>query len=86
MTTDIQTALIEAGFIPAPKPKVLTPEEVKQRFIDRGECITEWARKNGFCTAAVYQVLNGFLKGNRGTSHKIAVALGLKAAPKNSQE
>ncbi|MCC4259209.1 DNA-binding protein [Pseudomonas aestusnigri] len=59
--------------------KVLTPEQVKQRFKQRGITVKTWAEENGFRTNAVYRVLNGIDKAYYGKGHKIAVALGLKA-------
>jgi len=53
-------------------------KEVRQGFNDRGEAVSDWARRHGFPPNAVYQVLNGYTTGSRGTAHRIAVALGLK--------
>ncbi len=65
--------------------KVLTPEQVKQRFKQRGETVSQWAAERGFRRNAVYRVLNGFDKAHYGTAHQIAVALGLKApAPESA--
>jgi gp16 family phage-associated protein len=61
-------------------PKILTPEQVKQRFRQSGVTITQWAEERGFKRSAVYRVLNGFDKANYGKAHEIAVALGLKAS------
>jgi gp16 family phage-associated protein len=44
-----------------------------------GISIAEWARENRFSCGLVYQVLEGKRRCLRGQSHKIAVALGLKA-------
>lgn len=60
--------------------KSLTPEQIKQRFKQRGMTVTKWAEDNGFKRNAVYRVLNGFDKANYGQAHDIAVALGMKAA------
>lgn len=65
-------------------PKVLTPEQVKQRFRQKGVTITAWAAERGFKRSAVYRVLNGFDKANYGKAHEIAVALGLKVADPES--
>ena len=59
------------------KPK--TVEQVKAQFRAKGLTVNQWAKDHGFPPTAVYQVLNGFSKGNYGQSHVIAVALGLKA-------
>jgi gp16 family phage-associated protein len=54
---------------------------IKERFEAHGEVIAEWARNNGYKPRTVYAVLSGQLKAKRGLSHKIAVALGIKAMP-----
>ncbi|PIA65993.1 DNA-binding protein [Ectopseudomonas toyotomiensis] len=59
------------------KPK--TVDQVKAEFRAKGLTVNKWAEDNKFPPGAVYQVLNGFSKGNYGQSHDIAVALGLKA-------
>ncbi|WP_205588972.1 DNA-binding protein [Pseudomonas aeruginosa] len=59
--------------------KALTPDQVKQRFRQRGITITQWAAEHGYKRNAVYRVLNGFDKANYGQAHDIAVALDLKA-------
>lgn len=61
--------------------KALSPDQVKARFKEQGTTITAWAESNGFRPHAVYQVLNGFTKSNRGNAHQIAVALGIKPQP-----
>lgn len=57
---------------------MLTPDQVKARFHERGETFTDWAKRNGYSRHAVYRVLNGFDKGRYGQAHEIAVKLGLK--------
>lgn len=57
---------------------VLTREEAKAEFIRHGQSVASWAKKNGFPTALVNQVLNGSLSCLRGKSHEIAVRLGIK--------
>jgi gp16 family phage-associated protein len=59
--------------------------QVKARFKAEGVSISEWARANGFSVVMVYRVLDGQVKGLRGESHRIAVALGLKKQPKSPQ-
>lgn len=56
----------------------LSPAEVKSQFRHRGTSVSTWADERGFPRALVYAVLNGRRKCLRGTSHDIAVALGLK--------
>lgn len=58
--------------------KVLTPEQVKQRFQQRGKTIKSWAIENGYHPVVVYNVLNGLSRAHRGKTHDIAVKLGLK--------
>ena len=55
--------------------------QVKARFAEEGVSVAEWAKAHGFNRTAVYRVLSGKVKGTRGESHRIAVALGLKAEP-----
>lgn len=62
------------------RTKILTPDQVRQRFKLQGITQTEWAKQHGFDRRAVYRVLSGTDKGNFGQAHKIAVALGLKAS------
>lgn len=61
--------------------QVRTQQEVQQWFVDQGLAVSEWAEANGFTTPLVYAVLHGRRKCLRGQSHRIAVALGLKAPP-----
>ena len=58
--------------------KAKTPAEARQGFIERGETIQEWSRKNNFAPCIVYELLRGKLKGNFGETHRAAVLLGLK--------
>lgn len=55
---------------------------LKAQFEAEGISIAEWSRVHGFNCLTVYRVLAGKVKGARGESHRIAVALGLKAKPK----
>lgn len=61
-----------------------TPQQVKESFVNRGETIASWADRHGFPRDAVYALLAGRVRGNRGLSHAIAVALGLKSLPTSS--
>ena len=56
-------------------------EQTKQWFFDNGISVTDWAKQNGFRPQQVYALLNGKTRGVRGSSHRVAVALGVKAAP-----
>lgn len=57
----------------------MSPLEIKNIFEEAGISVSEWARIRGFSSGLVYQVLNGERKCQRGQSHKIAIALGLKS-------
>lgn len=71
-----------------PRPTVTeeTLDQVRLGFIARGESIADWSRERGFDPETVYRVLSGRTLALRGKSHHIAVALGIKAAPKGSME
>lgn len=58
--------------------------EVREQFCREGISIREWAVANGFNPRTVYAVLSGQVNGTRGVSHRIAVALGLKALPSST--
>lgn len=53
--------------------------DVINEFRLRGISVAEWARRNGFSPSMVYQVLRSGNIPARGQSHRIAVALGMKA-------
>ncbi len=53
------------------------PESIVQHFKSSGLTVADWARSKGFRPAAVYSVLRGDTVGARGTSYRIAVALGM---------
>jgi gp16 family phage-associated protein len=58
----------------------MTRGEVKESFEKKGKTYVEWAKENGFKYATVIAVINGVNKGRSGEAHRVAVALGLKAA------
>ncbi|MEX8195315.1 DNA-binding protein [Comamonas guangdongensis] len=58
-----------------------SPLDIKENFALHGISIRDWAQAYGFSESLVYAVLSGRNKASRGQSFKIAVALGLKAAP-----
>lgn len=58
-----------------------TRESVKARFEAEGVSIADWSRRHGFDDRAVHAVLAGKTKWTRGTSHRIAGALGIKKEP-----
>lgn len=53
-------------------------QKIREEFSRQGLSVAEFARAEGFDRHLVYQVIDGRLKGSRGQSHNIAVALGLK--------
>lgn len=53
-------------------------EATKRRIHSQGKTLNQWALENGFRPIEVYRLLDGTLKGRNGTSHNVAVALGLK--------
>lgn len=59
-----------------------TPESAYAYFYNNGICISEWARSFNFPRDTVTDVLRQRCKGNRGTAHQVAVALGFKPQPK----
>lgn len=61
--------------------RLRTPEDVLDGFRARGETVTAWAYEHGFPRQSVYAVLQGRSTCIRGTAHRIAVALGIKADP-----
>jgi len=58
-------------------------ETLKNMFVEDGLTVAQWARDHGFSAPLVYAVLNGRNLASRGESFRIAVALGLRAAPKH---
>ena len=56
----------------------MTPDQIKLRFRQRGQTISQWARDHGYKANKVIRVLNGFDKGHYGKAHEIAVKLGMK--------
>lgn len=59
-----------------------TREAIVSTFLQglrsEGKAVAQWARERGFSREIVAQVIAGQLKGLRGESHQVAVALGLK--------
>lgn len=53
---------------------------VREQFAASGTNISEWARENGFSISLVQSVLGGKRACRHGESHRIAVALGIKAS------
>lgn len=63
-----------------------TPRQAKAEFILRGETVKAWAERKGYPLSTVRAVLGGYIKGNYGIGHQIAVDLGLKDAPESDRE
>ncbi|MGV5130135.1 DNA-binding protein [Pseudomonas aeruginosa] len=63
---------------PLPTRTPYTGERVKELFRAAGITISAWAEANGYPRHQVYMVINGQFKGRRGTSHEIAMKLGMK--------
>lgn len=58
-------------------------EQIRKKFVARGESITGWAQARGFNVQQVFEVLAGRNLGLRGNAHRIAVALGMKRPVKD---
>lgn len=58
-------------------------ETLRKMFVEDGLSVAQWAREHGFSAPLVYAVLNGRNLASRGESFRIAVALGLRSAPKH---
>lgn len=54
-------------------------QEALDHIRRQGLSVPKWSEKNGFPVRSVRAVLYGHNKGNYGQSHKIAVALRMKA-------
>jgi gp16 family phage-associated protein len=61
-----------------------TPEQARQWLRDNGISVSQFARDNGVSRDVVENLLRGRARGNFGTTHHAAVALGLKAPPDNA--
>ncbi|NHZ45042.1 DNA-binding protein [Massilia sp. CCM 8693] len=55
-------------------------DAIRKQFYEHGVTVADWAREHGFDAHLVYSVLNGRSRAQRGESHRIAIALGLKKA------
>lgn len=60
---------------------ILSPVDVKEWLDASGISVSDWARQHGFPREIVYSLLSGRCRGRRGMAHRVALALGLKAAP-----
>lgn len=63
---------------PRQRPSQMSREQVLAEMRRRGQSVAGWARDQGYSLASVYALLYGNNKGHRGTSHEIAVRLGMK--------
>lgn len=59
--------------------KLRTPEEARAWLSEQGISISQWARENQVHHSLVREILAGRKKCMFGTSHNIAVLLGMKA-------
>ncbi|EMB2831416.1 TPA: DNA-binding protein [Stenotrophomonas maltophilia] len=62
-----------------------TGSEVRRHLLASGISISEWSRSHGFNRHTVVDLLRGKRKGNFGEAHLAAIALGMKAGPKDGQ-
>lgn len=83
-TQDAQLVAEYMG-VGAARGELVRREEIVNRFLNglraEGKALAQWARERGFSREVVHQVLSGKLKGHRGESHRIAIALGLTQEP-----
>lgn len=59
--------------------KLKTTRQARAEFDRKGVPIAAWARAHGVSASLVYEILAGRKKCLRGSSHRVAVLLGLKA-------
>lgn len=66
------------------RPRVMTAEQKRAELKGKGTPIRAYAAQCGLTTdkdqAIAYRLLSGYLKGNIGDAHRVAVQLGLKEA------
>ena len=86
MTPSLICGIGPLGFAmgtPQPEPAQTaaerTPEEARAELRRKGVSVTQWAVSNGFSPNLVFEVLANRRRPTRGQTHKIAVALGIKA-------
>lgn len=66
-------------------PNLRTAEQAREWLDALGKSVAEFASEKGLDQATTYQVLSGAKKGKRGEAHRVAVALGMKAPPPDSE-
>lgn len=65
------------------RPRLRTADEARRWLRANGITVHQFARDHGFQIQNVKDLLHGKTKGNYGESHLVAVALGMKADPKD---
>lgn len=65
---------------------MLSLSQVRELFQADGISVASWSRSHGFPVALVYRVLRGEAKCQRGQTHRIALALGIKAPASPDQQ
>lgn len=65
----------------APPLAIASYDAIRRQFEVEGISIREWAEARGYKPRTVYAVIQGKLQCRYGTSHKIAVDLGIKPDP-----
>ncbi len=58
--------------------EIKTREQVIEEFSRKGISVSKWAKQNGFSPSTVASILQGKRQARIGTSHNIAVKLGIK--------
>lgn len=58
-------------------------ESIRQAFYLHGVSVSKWAKERGFNRSLVKDVLNGRVVGKYGKAYEIAIALGIKKAPRS---
>lgn len=66
-------------------PRLRTPAQARKWLEANGINISEWSRQHGVSRHTVADLLRGKRKGHRGEAHRAAIALGMKADPKDVQ-
>jgi gp16 family phage-associated protein len=72
-------------YTPVPMQTLRKPGEVLASFIQNGISVHGWAREHDVSPHTVRDLLRGKNRGLRGKSHEAAIALGIKANPKDVQ-
>lgn len=59
--------------------KLRTPQEIRDEWFRKGMTQSQWARDHGIAGSVVSSVMNGQNRCRKGTGHRVAIMLGLKA-------